>query len=70
MVMHFNKVGYMFNLTKYYPYFNATSMFGGQDGVQILSFLDFSLFSSSFFSGGNLVYSGVFGAWHASCSSV
>lgn len=49
--------------------FNATSMFGGQDGVQILSFLiSFSFSTSFFFFGGNLVYSGVFGAWHALCS--
>lgn len=39
MVMHFSKVGYVFNLKKSYPYFNATNMGGGRDGVQILNFL-------------------------------
>lgn len=31
--MHFSKVGYVLNLTKYYPYINATSVFSGRDGV-------------------------------------
>jgi hypothetical protein len=62
MVVHFSNVGYVLNLTKYYHYFNTTSMFSGRDGVYILYFLDF-------WFGGILVYSGVLGAWHASCSS-